>query len=418
MMWRNVWAVVRREYLQRVRSRWFILATVMGPMFTAALFIVPAYLAEGSDAGSNDLAVVDGTGVLFERVAPRLEEAGFIVFEQRWHADVMTELRASAGEGVIGGFLMLDELTLESGEAMYYATERPGTLRQFSMRSAIARSALEYQLELNGVDADAMLEGGELEVALISDAGVGADMDDPQFVVAYIGAFFLYMVILLYAVSVMRATLEEKTNRIVEVIISSMKPWHLMLGKILGVGAVSMTQMAIWLVAGVLLFAMGLPMLVAAQPDLANLSNLREILPDATMLALFVGYFVFGFFMFAGLYAAVGAMCNSDEEAQQAQLPVMMFLIVPIVMITGVIEDPNSAMAVGLSLFPLFSPILMWGRIAGGGVPAWEIGLSFVLMFLAIFAIAWVAGRIYRVGILMSGKRPTLPELWRWIREA
>ena len=133
---------------------------------------------------------------------------------------------------------------------------------------------------------------------------------------------------------------------------------------------------------------MGLPMLITAQPDLANLSDLREILPDAGMLVLFVGFFVFGFFMFAGLYAAVGAMCSSDEEAQQAQLPVMMFLIVPIIMITGVIEDPNSAMAVGLSLFPLFTPILMWGRVAGGGVPPWEIALSFVLMFLAVFAIA------------------------------
>ena len=418
MMWRNVWAVIRREYLQRVRSRWFIFATVGGPLFMAALFIPPAYFASRGDAESNDLAVVDGTGVLFERVAPRLEEAGFSVVEQRWHADVVTELRASATEGRIGGFLMLDELTLESGEAMYYTTDRPGTLRRFSMRSAISRAALEYQLELSGVDAETMLEGGELEIELISEGGVGADMDDPQFVVAYVGAFFLYMVILLYAVSVMRATLEEKTNRIVEVIISSMKPWHLMLGKIVGVGAVSMTQMAIWIVAGVLLFAMGLPMLISAQPDLANLSNIQDVLPGVGMLLLFVGFFVFGFFMFAGLYAAVGAMCSSDEEAQQAQIPVMMFLIVPIIMITGVIEDPNSAMAVGFSLFPLFTPILMWGRVAGGGVPAWEIALSFVLMFLAIFAIAWVAGRIYRVGILMSGKRPTVPELWRWIREA
>jgi ABC-2 type transport system permease protein len=415
-MWHNVWAVVRREYLQRVRSRWFIAATVGGPLFMAALFIIPALMTSRGDAGSRDLAVVDGTGVLYERVAPGLEEAGFQVFEERWHADVVTELRRAASEGVIGGFVMLDELTLETGEAMYYTTDRPSTVRRFSMRSVIARAALEFQLEQNGVDVDAMLQGGELEVELLG--GAGADMEDPQFAVAYIGSFFLYMVILLYAVSVMRATLEEKTNRIVEVIISSMKPWHLMLGKILGVGAVSMTQMAIWLAAGALLAITGLPMLIAARPELANLSAIRESLPDAGLLVLFMGSFVFGFFMFAGLYAAVGAMCNSDEEAQQAQIPVMMLLVVPIIMITGVIEDPNSALAVGLSLFPLFTPILMWGRVAGGGVPAWEIALSFVLMFLAVFAIAWVAGRIYRVGILMSGKRPTVPELWRWIKEA
>jgi ABC-2 type transport system permease protein len=381
-----------------------------------ALFVIPAYFSAQDDAQSRDLAVVDGTDVLYERVAPRLEEAGWTVFEERWRADVVTELRAAAAEGTIGGFVMLDELTLETGEAILYTKDRPSPVRQFSMRSAIARAALEFQLEQRGVDADAMLQGGELRIEMLS--GADADLEEPQFAVAYLGAFFLYMVILLYAVSVMRATLEEKTSRIVEVIISAMKPWHLMLGKILGVGAVGMTQMAIWLTAGVFLFAMGLPMLITAQPELSNLGSVRDALPDAGMLALFVGYFVFGFFMFSGLYAAVGAMCNSDEEAQQAQIPVMIFLIVPIVMITGVIDDPNSALATWASLFPLFSPILMWGRIAGGTVPAWEIALSFVLMFLAILAIAWVAGRIYRVGILMAGKRPTVPELWRWIREA
>lgn len=166
------------------------------------------------------------------------------------------------------------------------------------------------------------------------------------------------------------------------------------------------------------MFAAGIPMLVAARPEMANLSQLGEILPGLGMLGLFVGYFIGGFFMYSGLYAAVGAMCNSDEEAQQAQWPVIMLLIVPIVMVTTVIEDPSSTMAVTLSLVPFFSPILMWGRVAGGGVPVWQIGLSFVLMAVAVVAVAWLAGRIYKVGILMSGKRPTLPELVRWIREA
>tara|TARA_B110000263_G_scaffold186855_1_gene164503 strand:- start:194 stop:640 length:447 start_codon:yes stop_codon:yes gene_type:complete len=148
------------------------------------------------------------------------------------------------------------------------------------------------------------------------------------------------------------------------------------------------------------------------------MAEVIEFLPGFGLLALFVGYFVFGFFMYSALYAAVGAMCNSDEEAQQAQWPIMMVLIIPIVMVTNVIGNPSSTMAITLSLVPLFSPILMWGRVAGGGVPAWQIGLSFVLMLFAIFAIAWVAGRIYKVGILMAGKRPTLPELLRWIREA
>lgn len=416
MMRSNVWAVIRREYLQRIRSKWFIAATVGGPLLMAGVVVVPAYFTARGESSDRTIAIVDGTNVLYDRVAPDLTEGGWTVSEERWRADVVTELRERAELGEIGGFIMLDELTLETGEAIMYARSRPSPVRQITLRGTIARAALEYQLEQRGVDAAAMLEGGDLRVELLSDEGSG--MDDPQFVVAYMGAFFLYMVLLLYAVSVMRATLEEKTSRIVEVIISAMKPWHLMLGKIIGVGAVGLTQMAVWFGVGALFVASGVPMLVAARPEMAGLVGVEDFLPGAGMLLLFLGFFLFGYFMYSGLYAAVGAMCNSDEEAQQAQFPLIMLLVVPILMVMSVIQDPMTPLATGLSLFPLFTPILMWGRVAGGGVPAWQIALSFVLMGVAIVAIAWVAGRIYKVGILMAGKRPTLPELWRWVREA
>jgi ABC-2 type transport system permease protein len=354
--------------------------------------------------------------VLYERLAPALEDGGWEVREQRWHANVVTELREAATLGEIGGFIMLDELTLETGEAILYTRDRPSALRQLTLRSSIARAALEFQLEQRGVDVEAMLSGGELRVEMLGEGG--SDQQEPQFAVAYIGSFLLYMVILLYAVAVMRATLEEKTNRIVEVVISSMEPWHLMLGKILGVGAVSMTQMLIWMGAGTFLLLSGLPMVVSAQPEMANLSEIRDALPSAGLMLLFVVFFVLGFLMYSGLYAAVGAMCSTDEEAQQAQLPIMMFLVVPIIMVLPVIEDPLSPMSTAMSLFPLFTPILMWGRVVGGAVPPWQIALSIALMALTVLAVAWVAGRIYKAGILMAGKRPTVPELWRWIREA
>jgi ABC-2 type transport system permease protein len=415
-MWTKVWAVIRREYLQRVRSKWFIAATIGGPLLMASLIIIPGYFAARGELQERRLAVVDGTGVMYERVASQLEEGGWEVSETRWHADVTTELRQRAEEGEIGAFLMLDELTLETGEATLYATDRPSAVRRLTVRSTVARAALEYQLEQRGVDAEAMLAGGELRVELLGEEGTSTG--DPQFVAAYLGAFFLYMVILLYAVSVTRATLEEKTSRVVEVILASMEPWQLMLGKIVGVGAVALTQLAVWVGAGVLLFAAVLPMVIASQPQLASMERVAELLPGATLLLLFVAYFVFGFFMYAGLYAAVGAMCNTDEEAQQAQFPLIMLLVIPILMVVTVIENPMTPLSTGLSLFPLFTPILMWGRVSGGGIPAWQIGLSFVLMALATVAIAWIAGRIYKVGILMAGKRPTVPELWRWIREA
>lgn len=411
-----IWAVIRREYLQRVRSKWFVAATIGGPLLMAAMFVLPAYFAAQGESTERSIAIVDGTGVLYERLAPDLEEGGWTISEARWHAEVVGELRGRVEEGELGGFIMLDELTLETGEAIFYAESRPSPVRHLTLRSSISRAALAFQLEQQGVDAASMLGGGELDVQLLSSEG--AETEDPQFFIAYFGAFFLYMVLLLYAVSVMRATLEEKTNRVVEVIISAMKPWHLMLGKIIGVGAVGLTQMAVWFAAGVLIFASGLPMLIAARPELAELGELAELLPGLGMWLLFVGFFLFGYFMYSGLYAAVGAMCNSDEEAQQAQFPLIMLLVVPIILVMNVIQEPMTPMATGLSLFPLFTPILMWGRVAGGGVPAWQIALSFVLMAFAIVAIAWIAGRIYKVGMLMAGKRPTLPELWRWMREA
>lgn len=415
-MWNDVWAVIRREYLQRVRSRWFIASTVIAPVFLLGITVLPVLLGSQGDEVERRLAVVDGTGVLYERMAPLLEEAGYEVYEQRWHADVVTELRETAAMGSIGGFIMVDELTLETGEAALYTRSRPNPLRQVTLRSAIARAALSFQLEQQDVDVEAMLGGGELEIEMLDGAGTGAE--EPRFMVAYMGSFFLYMVILVYAISVMRATLEEKTSRIVEVIVSAMKPWHLMLGKIIGVGAVSLTQLGIWLALGAVGVVSGLPALIAARPEMADLSRISEVMPGFGMIALFVGFFIFGFFMYSGLYAAVGAMCNSDEEAQQAQFPVLLFLVVPIIMVVSVIDDPSSNLSVALSLFPLFTPILMWARVAGGSVPPLEIALSFVLMALATLGIAWVAGRIYKVGILMQGKRPTLPELWRWVREA
>jgi ABC-2 type transport system permease protein len=191
-----------------------------------------------------------------------------------------------------------------------------------------------------------------------------------------------------------------------------------MLGKILGVGAVSLTQLAIWLVTGAVLGSAGVPAMVAARPDMTDLASIGEALPGLGFVALFLAFFLLGFFMYSGLYACVGAMCNTHEEAQQAQAPLVVFLVGPILMLIPVIQSPAGTMATSLSLFPLFSPILMWARVASGGAPAWQVALSMVLMALSVVAIAWVAGRIYSVGILMTGKRPTVPELWRWVKEA
>jgi ABC-2 type transport system permease protein len=191
-----------------------------------------------------------------------------------------------------------------------------------------------------------------------------------------------------------------------------------MLGKILGVGSVGLTQLAVWFLLGVLGFTLGLPALVATRPELADLGQIREVLPGVWLLALFLALFLGGYFLYSALYAAVGAMCNTEEEAQQAQFPVIMLLVLPIMFLMPIIEDPNSTAAVVSSFIPFFTPVLMFARAGTGAVPLWQIGLALVLLVGATAAVAWIAGRIYRVGILMQGKRPTLPELWRWVKEA
>lgn len=410
--------VIKREYLQRVRSRWFLFGTVAAPVFLIGMMVVPMIVESRSQEARRNVALVDETGLLQGRVVPRLEEAGFTVRPEVRSDEAM--LRNEVASGALGGFIILPDAALTRGRVEYYGREGPGTITGLTIRSIVAQAAMEVRLaELDSeVDLQALLSGGEMEVFLMEAEGGGASGDDPQFIGAFAGAMLLYMVILLYAVAVMRATLEEKTSRVVEILISSVRPSELMLGKILGVGSVGLTQLAVWVGFGALALTMGIPALVAARPDALDPELIAQALPGAGLSALFVGLFLGGYFLYSALYAAVGAMCSTEEEAQQAQFPVVMLLIIPIMFLMPVIENPNSPMAVGASLVPFFSPVLMYARAATGAVPLWQITLALALLVAGVLVVAWLAGRIYRVGILMQGKRPTLPELWRWVRAA
>jgi ABC-2 type transport system permease protein len=281
----------------------------------------------------------------------------------------------------------------------------------------VVESALEIRLlevsDSEGVQS--LLAGGEVEYESLDGEAEGER--EAALVAGFVGAILLYMALLIYGIQVMRAVLEEKTTRIVEIIISVLRPWQLMLGKILGVGAVGLTQLGIWLLSIVLLLTFGLPYFAALQPDLLDLETARGFLPEAGAFVLFVTFFILGYFLYSSLYAAVAAMCSTDEEAQQTQMPVTMLLVIPMLVMTTIVENPNGPVGTWLSLVPFFSPVLMFPRFMAGA-PLWQVGLSLVLMVITIVAVAWVAGRIYRVGILMQGKRPTLPEIVRWVRQA
>jgi ABC-2 type transport system permease protein len=414
-----VLAVIRREYLQRVRNRWFILSTAGIPLLMIAGMAIPIIMEARSDARERVIVIVDQTGALYDDVVEGLGES-FEVERVPYTQDVIQELDERIAEGQIGGFLLLDDETMSAGNAVFRGNENPGTVRRMRIQRAVVQSVLRSRLGETRSDEqglDALLSGGDIQYVNLVEDGLADGEREAGMVAGFVGAFMLYMVILLYGVQVMRAVLEEKTTRIVEIIISTVKPWQLMLGKILGVGAVGLTQLAIWMLCLVLLATVGLPYLVVARPELLEVKELLDLLPIGGGIVLFLAFFVTGYFLYSSLYAAVAAMCSSDEEAQQSQLPVTMLLIVPMMFLAPTMEDPNGPLATWLSFVPFFSPVLMFPRYIGGA-PLWQVGLSLVLVALTVVAVAWVAGRIYRVGILMQGKRPTLPELMRWVRES
>jgi len=407
-----VLAVIRREYLQRVRNRWFILSTAGIPLLMIAGMAIPIIMEARSDARERVIVIVDQTGALYDDVVEGLGES-FEVERVPYTQDVIQELDERIAEGQIGGFLLLDDETMSAGNAVFRGNEKPGTVRRMRIQRAVVQSVLRSRLGETRSDEqglDALLSGGDIQYVNLVEYGLADGEREAGMVAGFVGAFMLYMVILLYGVQVMRAVLEEKTTRIVE-------PWQLMLGKILGVGAVGLTQLAIWMLCLVLLATVGLPYLVVARPELLEVKELLDLLPIGGGIVLFLAFFVTGYFLYSSLYAAVAAMCSSDEEAQQSQLPVTMLLIVPMMFLAPTMEDPNGPLATWLSFVPFFSPVLMFPRYIGGA-PLWQVGLSLVLVALTVVAVAWVAGRIYRVGILMQGKRPTLPELMRWVRES
>ena len=236
----------------------------------------------------------------------------------------------------------------------------------------------------------------------------------------YILVFVLYMFVIIYANSIMRSVLEEKTNRIVEVIVSSIKPYQLLLGKLVGVCSVCLTMFAVWVLFGVLLIMNIEPLLRIFGIDSLPMQLIQIIetvkASSTEILTYFFVYFVIGFFMYSTLYAVVGAICGSEEEAQQTGVPLTMLIVVPFVLMFQLFRIPDSTLSIILSHIPFFSPILMFMRINVLMPPLWEILLNILLMCVTVLLVTLISGKIYRVGILMYGKRPTFGQLWQWMR--
>ena len=424
---RKLWAVIRREYLERVQSKWFVIATLFGPVFFGGVMLLPPLLAD-RDKGAGDgarIVVVDATGVgLGARVATSLA-GGAMGTDTPPRVITATGGEVAAAESLatrlvvadsVRGYLVLDSTTLAAGAARYAGGNTTALFAMQRLESAVERALVAWRIDQGGVDPalGRLLASTSVRMATerLSARGRGGS-GELNLVVGLAVAMLLYMLTFIYGINVMRGVLEEKQSRVAEVVIASISPTRLLLGKVLGVCGVGLTQMGVWLGTAAAFWSWREPLfraVGAAPPGFA----LPAVGGD--MVAVLLAFFVTGFLLYAGIFAATGASVNSEQEAQQAQTPVMVLLVSTIVFAQSALMQPDGTLARVLSLLPHSAPIMMPMRMTVTQVPGREVALALASVAAGAAVSIWAAARIYRVGLLMTGKRATVAELLRWMR--
>ena len=421
----KVWAVIRREFVERVRTKWFWVSAVLGPVLFAGIIVYQ--IVQSMGGAVRDVAVVDNTSdKLGKQVVEALEASGSFratlvpVGPGVINSLVIDSLSNLVESKRLNGFLIIRDDLVQTGRAEYQASNL-GMQTIETLQRTLGKLVVKVRLEQKGVNPG-VVDWAQIRVALdqkkISHGKAVSDSATQSFFTAYLMAILLFMAILLYGVNVMSSVLEEKTTRIIEVLVSSIRPFQLMLGKILGAGTVSFFQFVIWGVSARVLLSLRGPIARALGADPAQMQTMSlPHIPGAT-LAVFIAFFLGGFLLYSAMFAAVGAMSSNEQEARQAQQPVTYLLMISYLSILGLTNDPSSTFARTLSLVPFTTPIATPVRWTAGSMPMWELVTSLVILAVAIVGVTWIAARIYRVGILMTGKRPTMKELVRWVRTA
>ncbi len=411
------WAVVaRRELLERLRTPWFIAVTLLGPVMMIALIVVPVVLGRIGDRTARVQLVDHSRDGLGESLRAELVKAG-------WRVELVpptTEERVLLGriaDETIDGFLVVPREAPAGGIFIYKGDNATSeqTMRLLSRTvTDEVRRARGRALGLAPGDIDAMM--ARVDIAPVHTTGETAGSSGlAAFVVGYIVMFVLYMAIVLYAANVLRSVVQEKTNRVAEIMVAAAKPRALMFGKILGVGSVGLIQLTIWAVMGVLTINYR-GELLGMFGVAAGAWNVPPM--DAIDVAVILAYFLLGYFFYAAIFAAIGAMVSSEQEAQQAQTPVVMILVIPMLCVQLVANDPRGGVAEALTQIPFSSAVLMPMRWSLGGASTGSLLVSMAILALSTWLVARLAARIYRVGILLYGKRMSLREALRWMRHS
>ncbi len=432
---KKIQLIIEREYLTRVKRRSFLVTTLVVPLVIIAFYAVIIVVSiSGKTSTTYHIAILDEANLFNNRIEIQNNDKSTYTFI---HNETETSFKSKYKNEGFNLLLYIPEVKDSLNPQI--------KLHSLSAANLFVKSALEKKIN-SAIEQKRLLVAkidpriykkikADVEIENIVDSGKGERKSnaDVAYAISFIGGILIYMILLIYGTMVMRGVMEEKTNRIAEVIVSSAKPFQLMLGKIIGIGAVGLTQFAIWIVLMALLqisFSLIFPEVFHQIPEsglvntasqqvssgkIAEVIESLKSLPITLIIFVFIFYFLGGYLLYAALFAAIGSVVSEDQqEAQQLLLPVMMPLILGFVIMTKAINDPDSNIAVFGSLFPFTSPIVMMGRITYG-VPWWQLGLSMVLLVLAFLFFTWITAKIYRTGILLYGKKVTWKEMWKWL---
>jgi ABC-2 type transport system permease protein len=410
---RDMFVIARREFLERVKSKWFAVITVLGPIGMVAMVLVPALIA-GQGAEGAKVEIVDQAGGMAQPLFDKLAEA-------RWRPAIIpanTPDQVEMGrirDNQINGFITIPPNALDGGQIVYYGDNGSSQVVQVTLHQLVNQVVQAERGKRAGIPRDkldAVLARPNFDARHTNGKTEGAS-GMASFLIAYMLAFILYMVITLYGVGVMRSVVQEKTSRVMELMVATVKPRSLMAGKILGVGAAGLVQITVWLAMGAVTLAYRDEILGAF-----GAAGVGPGLPPIALgeVALVIVYFILGFFFYASMYAAVGAMVSSEQDTQQVQMPVTMVLVIGILCLQMISNDPRGSASAIMTMVPFWSSMLMPMRYVLGGATLGEVALSLAILAVSTVLIARAAAKIYRVGVLMYGKRPSLGELLRWLR--
>jgi ABC-2 type transport system permease protein len=434
--------IIQREYLSRVKKKSFIIMTILGPILFSAMMIVPIWLSMQGES-QHYVEVVDDSRIV----------KGYLKDSKNIHYDYTDVSLQEAQrnfykkDSAYSDILHIPENILNKAAPTIYYKSNPGIGVQESIRSAIENAVYEHQLENDSIDMK-RVDAAHIEVnVLTKKQPEHGDAENTytgvSMAVGFGAGILIYIFIFLYGIQVMQGVIEEKTSRIVEVIISSVKPFQLMMGKIVGIAMVGLTQFVLWVALTMILAGIGQASFLKKFSDLNNAALQQNVVPSmpnqmnsqqninfsetadlikgiqhinfTQLLLFFLFYFLGGYLLYSAMFAAIGSAIDSEADKQQFMMPITIPLVISFIAAQFIMQNPETPLAFWFSIIPFTSPIVMMVRLPFG-VPPWELALSMTLLVVTFILMTWLAGKIYRTGILMYGKKVSYKELWKWLR--